>query len=127
MRNGTDRDIALQIVADMETISEKIAAINNNLYHVVILTQPTDQEAEVSTSVTFSIVAANVVSYQWQARYISQDVWNDASGASAQTDTWTFTSTALAFTRVVRCKMVGKDGEIVYSNVCTLTEIEAGG
>lgn len=127
MRNGTDRDIALQIVADMETISEKVAAINNNLYHVVILTQPTDQEAVVSTSVTFTIAAANVVSYQWQARYLGQDVWNDASGDSAKTDTWTFIATSLAFTRVVRCKMVGKDGEIVYSNVCSLTEIQAGG
>lgn len=127
MRNGTDRDIALQIVADMETISEKVAAINNNLYHVVILTQPTNQEAVVSTPVTFSIVAANVVSYQWQARYLGQETWNDATSPGAQTATWTFTATSQAFTRVVRCKMVGKDGETVYSDVCTLTEIEAGG
>ena len=127
MRNGTDRDIALQIVADMEAISEKVAAINNNLYHVVILTQPTDQEAEVSSTVTFSIVAANVVSYQWQARYITLEEWTDASSASAQTANWSFTASAQAFTRVVRCKMVGKDGETVYSNVCSLTEIQAGG
>lgn len=126
MRNGTDRDIALQIVADMETISEKVAAINNNLYHVVILTQPTNQEAVLNATATFSVVAANVVSYQWQAKNPGLD-WSDATSSGSQTATWSFTATASAFNRTVRCKMIGKDGEIVYSDVCSLTEIQAGG
>lgn len=129
MRNGTDRDIALQIVADMETISEKVAAINTNLYHVVILTQPTDQTVAMNATCTFTVSAANVTAYEWQ--YLpSGGSWTSASGypASYQTATLTFTVTnAGQYTRKYRCKMTGKDGEDVYTNEVTILAPESNG
>ena len=131
MRNGTDRDIALQIVADMETISEKIATINNNLYHVVILTQPTDQEVAITERGTFSVVAANVTAYQWQYQAGGVGDWLDVNLESlptANTADFTFQVTVAAiYLRNYRCKMTGKDGEVVYSNVVKVTEPESNG
>lgn len=129
MRNGTDRDIALQIVADMETISEKIAAINNNLYHVVILTQPTDQEAALNDNCTFTVVAANVTAYEWQ--YLPPGgSWTPASAypSTYQTNALTFSVVASGiYLRKWRCKMTGKDGEVVYSNEVVVLEPESNG
>lgn len=131
MRNGTDRDIALQIVADMETISEKIAAINNNLYHVVILTQPTNQEGALTERVTFSIVSANVTAYQWQYQAGGVGDWLDVNVETlptANTANFTFQVTVSGiYLRNYRCKMTGKDGEIVYSNVVKVLEPESNG
>ena len=117
MRNGTDRDIALQIVADMETISEKVAAINNNLYHVVILTQPTNQTVALNDTCTFTVVAANVTAYQWQYQAGGTGPWLNLEVAGATTASTTFTVSAAGhYLRTYRCKMTGKDGEDVVTN-----------
>ena len=131
MRNGTDRDIALQIVADMETISEKIAAINNNLYHVFILTQPVDTEIAMNELGYFTVVAANVTAYQWQYQAGGVGDWLDINptlAPSAITDSLGQLVTAAGFyLRNYRCKMTGKDGEVVYSNVVKILEPESNG
>ena len=125
MRNGTDRDIALQIVADMETISEKVAAINNNLYHVVILTQPTDQTVALNGTCTFTVVAANVTAYQWQYQAGGTGDWINSPITGADTDTLTFTvgNTGI-YQRTYRCKMTGKDGEDVVTNTVKVIDPE---
>ena len=131
MRNGTDRDIALQIVADMETISEKIAAINNNLYHVVILTQPTDQTVALNDSGTFTVVAANVTAYQWQYQAGGMGDWLDLSSTTFPTAVTASLGVPVGnagiYLRTYRCKMTGKDGEYVYSNVVKVLEPESNG
>ena len=40
--NGTDRDVALQLLDAVTTAADLVTVINQNLYEAVVTTQPTD-------------------------------------------------------------------------------------
>lgn len=121
--NGTDRDVALAIVDTINNIKTSLEQINNNLYHVVILAQPQNvEDAITNETYTFSVSAANVVSYKWQSKNQNPQYteWTDSGLPGNATDTLTVQATSIRFSYLYRCSMVGKDGETVYSNAVQL-------
>ena len=121
--NGMDRDIALAIVDAVDSIKTSLEQINNNLYHVVILTQPVDVvDAVADETYTFSVSAANVVSYQWQNKNQNPAIteWTNSALSGNTTDTLTIQASAPRYSYLYRCAMVGKDGETVYSDAVKL-------
>ena len=117
--NGTDRDIALEIVDYLDDINGLIGQINTNLFVPAIVTQPTNQTVAYEGTCTFEVVAVNAVSYQWQRKNpaVSQTAWANTSLAGNKTDTLTFTvSLSEYYTYYFRCKITGKDGSIIYTN-----------
>ena len=71
-----------------------------------ITKQPESVKAEIGTSVTFSVEAENVASYQWQYSNDGETWLNSGS----KTKSITFTVTAASKTLVRRCVLTGTDG-----------------
>ena len=119
--NGTDRDVALSIVGLITDIGTLVATINSNLFVPAIVTQPTNQEVALTETCSFTVVAVNVASYQWQ-RKLNDTTWGNTSLSGNKTDTLSFVTTAEAYTYTFRCKITGKDGSIIYTNEVQVIE-----
>ena len=123
--NGTDRDIALQLVSAVDSCLSMVTAINNTLYHAAITTQPTNQTAAISSSAVFSVVASNVAAYQWEYKQTEAGAWNNVANTGNKTDTVTIgVSNNNFYNYSFRCKITGKDGVIIYTDVVKILEPE---
>ena len=115
--NGTDRDVALAMLSTLTDINTAISTINNNLFNPIIITQPSDvPDAVIGTTVSFSVVAVNVQTYQWQSRRSSTGGYTDSSLPGYNTDTLSPEVTSARFDIIYRCKMTSAQGNIVYTN-----------
>lgn len=112
--NGTDRDVALQLVGLVDNCTEVINQISNNLYGARITTQPEDTTGAVDAIVHFSVVATNVKAYRWQ--YKSGNTWTNSNTTGATTDTITITVTEARYEYTYRCKITGKDDVDIYTD-----------
>ena len=125
--NGTDRDVALQILDGLTSCANLVASVNDNLYVPHITTQPTSQTVALNATATFSVTAINVSAYEWQ--YKGTGAWRemfvDATGAT--TDTLSFAVTEYRYTYTYRCKITGKNGNVIYSDEVTVIAPEAEG
>ena len=120
--NGTDRDVALSILTALTTMETIVSAINDDLFTAHITTQPSNQTVALNASATFSVVADNVKSYQWQYKNPSTGNWVDTTIITGyNTDTITVTATAVRDGWSFRCQVTGKDGVVVTSDPATLT------
>ena len=123
--NGTDRDIALQMVTLLGDINTALVNINDHKFVPHILTQPTDQEGEVGGTVTFSVVANNVKAYQWQFQPTGDDTWKNSSGDDANTASRTVTvATSNYYRNRFRCQITGLDNSVIYTDVVKITQPE---
>ena len=115
--NGTDRDVALQLLASLTATADLVNTINGELYAPSITTQPVDTEGALGDRITFSVVAVHVKSYQWQYQTRDTAPWNNSSAGSAVTANFSVT---LADTNVgnnYRCMITGMDDSVIYTNV----------
>ena len=120
--NGTDRDVALQMVSLLTDINTALVNINDHKFVAHILTQPTDQTGSVGDTVTFSVVADNVKAYQWQYKRPDQGGFINTTGLTGyDTDTLTVPITAVRNGWLFRCAVTGLDNNIVYSDSALLT------
>lgn len=122
--NGTDRDIALQLVSAVTAINTALVNINEKTFVPHIITQPTDQVVAVGSTASFTVVADNVKSYQWQnkLKQYPQNPWNNytALTPSAFTDTLQITIVNNTYYQdEYRCEITGKDGSKIYTDAVT--------
>lgn len=124
--NGTDRDVALQMVSLLTDINTALTNINDHKFVPHILTQPTDQEGAVGSDVTFTVVADNVKSYQWQFKASEQSgSWQNSTGESATTASRTVTVASSNYYRnIFRCKITGLDNSVIYTDIVKILEPE---
>ena len=124
--NGTDRDIALAFVTVVDDLATLLGTLNDNLFVPHIVTQPTNQTGAVDTNVTFTVVANNVRTYEWQYHPSGSATWRemhgDTSGADTSSLTVAVTSTRYGYS--YRCKITGKDGSIIATNTVKIIEPE---
>ena len=117
--NGTDRDVALDMLDALTTIASTVATINSNLFAPVIFTQPTNQTVAVGGSCTFSISAGNIKTYQWQFMTLT-DVnpqWNNSALSGANTNSITINPVEERhYNNKFRCVLTGLDNSVIYSN-----------
>ena len=123
--NGTDRDIALQMVSLLSDINTALTNINDHKFVPHILTQPTDQEAGLNEDATFTVVANNVKAYQWQYQTVEGAAWNNSSAEDATTASRTVTVTSNNYYKNrFRCQITGLDNSVIYTNVVKITAPE---
>lgn len=117
-RNGTDRDVAKLLLDALNAIKDLVATIKSNLYSPLILTQPVDVVGAIDDPAVYTVLAANVSSYQWQYAYASSpNTWVDSSLTGYDTNTLSMTITSSRYNLRFRCKITGLDGTVVYSDV----------
>ena len=80
---------------------------------VNIITQPQSVKAEVGDTVTFTVEAENVASYVWEYSANGGMTWRTSSN---KTNTISYTLTEGNKVYIRRCKLTGKDGNVVYTN-----------
>ena len=117
--NGTDRDVALLILSDVTDIKNAMSSIIDNLYGPVITEQPADvSEAAVGSTATFSVVASNVFSYQWQYKITNaaNPQWANSSQVGYNTNSITVNVTEARYAYLYRCMITGLNGAAIYTN-----------
>lgn len=125
--NGTDRDIAQAFVSVVNDLATLLGTLNDNLFVPHIVTQPTDQTAAVGSNAVFMVVANNVVEYKWQYRTGGSTTWRDINpGEITGIDTATLTVPAseTRYTYTYSCRMVGKDGSLIRTDLVKILEPE---
>ena len=124
MGKKTDRDVAELIVDAIYLIPALLDDINYNLFYPYIIQDAEEQVVAVGGTCTFSITAANVTSYQWQWRNSETPLgqWNDISGATSSS--YSFTVSSSDYDNVYRVKMVGKIPDAIWYNQNVLMVIE---
>ena len=85
--NGTDRDIALQLLEAVSNAADLVTSINQHLYEAVVTTQPTDQTGDIGDTVNFTVAGYNIEAYQWQYRPSPTGAWQNSSSTGYNTNT----------------------------------------
>ena len=95
---------------------------NNAALHVlpVITTQPLSCTASVGATVSFTIRADGVKSYQWQYRTSSTDSWKNSTATGCKTETLTVKAESYRNGYQYRCKAMNTSSE-VFSEAATLS------
>ena len=110
-----NRDLALKVLDAAKGVRDAMAGLLETMF---IIYQPKNWVGAVGDTVTFTVVAMNVVTYRWQ--YSDNGVnWVQSSSTlnGYNTPTITFTMEERFTTRYRRCRMVDADGNIIYSDV----------
>jgi len=124
--NGTDRDVALELVTALDTCKTLVESINDKLYSPHITTQPTEFEGEIGDTAVFTVVATNVKSYQWQ--YTTAGVsWTDSGASGNKTASLSIGISETRLNQTYRCKITGLDDTIIYTDGVKMVLPEANG
>ena len=122
--NGTDRDVALQMVGTLNDIVSAVSAIALNVVDPVITVQPTNQSVPLNNTVWFEVTAENATSYQWQIDRQDSQGFVDQPESQIWIGTTTrkmhFLSAALREPFEFRCKISNAHGT-VYSDAVQFT------
>ena len=113
-KRGINRDLALKILALCSAVKD---ALDDLLETMFIIYQPKDHTGAVGSTVAFTVVAMNVVSYQWQRSEDGGTTWTNAAGAGNQTPTLTFNVTSTNKRWKWRCSLTDADSNTIYSDV----------
>ena len=108
-----DRDIALKVLAAVEAVKNGLADLMDTMF---IIYQPKDAVGDVGDTVTFTVVAMNVASYQWEVAKIGTNTWNNSGSAGATTETATTVIANTTYNYRLRCKLTDADGNVIYSD-----------
>lgn len=122
--NGTDRDVALQMLDAVTTAANLVTTINQHLYVATVTTQPTDQTGDVGDTVYFTVAGYNIEAYQWQYRPTASGAWQNSSSTGYNTDTLTVEITEQRYAYYYRCRLLGKDGKYTYTDIVRLRRPE---
>ena len=115
--NGTDRDLALAMVAIVDDISTALDTIISNNYSPHITTQPSDVTLSVNETATFTLVATNARAYQWQVKQTDEGPWSNVTSVSGyNTPSMSIVATQNRFAYTFRCEVTGLDNSKVYSD-----------
>lgn len=118
MGKDTDRDILEKITDLISECKTLLETINDNKYVPHIITQPVDYTGAIGDTATFTVVANNVKSYNWQVRVGSQTTWNNtSSGTGYNTNSWNIGITSVRLANSFRCKITGLDDSVIYSDI----------
>ena len=116
MGKDTDRDIAESILSGFQRLAYLVSTIEFNCFRVQITEQPLAIiNAVLDETVTVSITAINVVSYQWYSKKSTDTTWSKVTGET--TNTLSFTASETGNTSY-RCEVTGKDGFSTVSHSC---------
>ena len=118
--NGTDRDVALELVTALDTCKTLVESINDALYAPHITVQPTDYTGELEQTATFSVTADHVKEYQWQFSYNQGESWSTSSASGNKTDTLSIQITEARLAHIYRCKITGLDGSVIYTTTAKM-------
>lgn len=125
--NGTDRDVALDILSAVQSINNSLSVVYGNLYAPVITTQPTDQTVAVGSRCEFTVEALMVASYQWEVKLTESGDWRDSSFTGNNKKTMYFNVINAQYGYYgYRCKLTGAGGKVVYTDVVHVIQ-PAGG
>lgn len=114
-----------QLSGEITRLNNRLTALMESLgMQIIIITQPQSQVAVGGDTVTFSVEAVGVASYQWQVQVqAASGNWDDLSWEGATTATMTRTLNTTTVTYKYRCKLTAADGTVVYTDVICFAPI----
>ena len=128
MGKKTDYDLAVKILSLVGDLKNLMDDIIDNLYTFRIQEQPTDQNVATSgDTVTFTVIATGVKSYEWQYRTgdsgSSPGPWRAIFSAAtgADTNSVSFPSNSTRAAYGYRCKMTDYDNVAHFTNKVNFT------
>lgn len=118
-KRGIDRDLALKVLALCSAVKD---ALDDLLGSMFIIYQPKSTTGSIGDTATFTVVAMNVTSYQWEVYVPRQDKWGNSTATGSQTDTLSFEIASGSYTYKWRCKLTDSEGNSIYTDEVILTE-----
>ena len=90
----------------------------------VIVEQPVNAEANVGESVTFTVQANNVKTYEWQYKLSTGSTWKAmySSAEGKNTATLTTVATDARYKYEYRCKLTGTNGAVVTTDIVKIVK-----
>lgn len=89
-----------------------------------ITQQPENVTAKLKESVTFTVVAENAETYQWQYTKNGK-TWNKSTATGATTDTLSIKVSNTNSANQYRCKITGIDGTVAYTDTVSVYVLRA--
>ena len=80
---------------------------------------------DIGDTVSLSVTAAGVKSYQWQYSTDDGATWRNNTSAGYNTNAFSFTMTAAMEGRMYRCELTGYDDEVTYTSAVTIVTVAA--
>lgn len=110
-----NRDLALKVLEVAGAVRD---ALDDLLETMFIIYQPKDHVGAVGETASFTVVAMNVTSYQWEV--YRSGTWQNTYGTGYNTDTITYEITNTTRNFKWRCKLTDSDGNIIYTDVVAI-------
>lgn len=122
MGKDMDRDLVEKITDLIDSCTTLLETITDNVFTYRMIEQPTNQEAAVGETVSFTVKATGVKEYLWQYRPTSTASWREMFSAATggDTDTVSFESSSARSYYDYSCKLTGYDGTVRRTNVVKL-------
>lgn len=112
-KRGIDRDLALKVLALCRAVKDSLDDLLDTMF---IIYQPTDYTGAVGTRAVFTVVAMNVISYQWQRSSDGGTTWGNSSASGNQTPTLSFSVSDINKSSMWRCSLTDADNNTIYSD-----------
>ena len=87
---------------------------------ISILTQPQSVTAAIGETVKLIVSAENAKSYLWQYSDDEGTVWNNYTSGGYNTSSLTFTVSIEDYDRLIRCRLTGYNGIVLYTDTVEL-------
>ena len=124
--NGTDRDIAQQLVTLVDGLGSALDTIIDNCFSPHITAQPEDVTVAVGNSATFTVTATNARAYQWQYKRSADGAWLVVTAYYGyNTRSMTVQANADRYAYYFRCEITGLNGTKIYSDAVHMIEPES--
>ena len=98
------------------------ASVNATIPAIVITKQPQSVVASVNETVTFSVEATGVASYQWQYSPSQGTGWSNLSWSGNTTAAVSGTLSMQNIQYLYRCKLTDANGNVIYTDHAGITE-----
>ena len=112
-KRGTDRDLALKILALCSAVKD---ALDDLLETMFIIYQPVDWYGPLNGQASFTVIAANVASYQWQYSEDQGQTWTNTTAEGYNTATMSVRAISDRFRNLYRCILTDADGNVLITN-----------
>lgn len=109
-----NRDLALKVLEVVGAVSDALYDLLDTMF---IIYQPKYFTGNIGDMATFTVVAMNVDTYQWQASSDAGETWANSSLAGATTPTITVKISNANKDRIWRCLLTDSDNNTIYTDI----------
>lgn len=108
------RDLALKVLAFVKGVRQALADLMDTMF---IIYQPKYFTGSIGDMATYTVVAMNVDTYQWEVSSDGGTTWTNSTLSTANTPEISIKVSNSNKTRLWRCALTDENGNTIYSDI----------